>query len=415
MTKVTHLERNPFRPGMGLDPPYLADRQHQLQRFARFLDGFPEFPRNVRVTGLRGVGKTVLLQRYAMLAEEAGWVVVRRELGENLQHESAFGLALVDDCRQAVERVSRRAAVGRKASAAARAAFDLLGGISVSLVGVGIGISLRTPSAPVAPRPVLDDQLFAAIKATCRAATEAGRRGVLICYDEAHVLRDSRFERRFPLSGLLAAVARAQLERVPVMLVACGLPPLTENLALAKSYSERMFQAEVLDALTPPEDVNALVQPLLASRRPFEPELGELVRADTKGFPFQLQFFGALLWDSLPASEPITCAHFHALRPAILEALDHAFFDARLARSSRTERQLLCAIAADGEETSVRAVLMKMSGDRNLLNRLVARLIAKGLVYRPERTRLAFSVPMFGEYLRRKGLVGSGEIGGSSA
>jgi len=79
-TKVFQLERNPFRPGMGLDPPYLADRQHQLQRFAQFLGGFPDFPRNVRVTGLRGVGKTVLLQRYATAAEESGWVVVKREL-----------------------------------------------------------------------------------------------------------------------------------------------------------------------------------------------------------------------------------------------------------------------------------------------------------------------------------------------
>ncbi len=400
---------------MGLDPPYLGDRQHQLHRFARFLSGFPEFPRNVRVTGLRGVGKTVLLQRYGVIAEEAGWVVVRRELGQNLQDESAFGLALVDDCRQALQRVSRRAAVGRKASSAAHAAFDLLGGISVSLASVGIGISLRTPPAAQTPGPILDDQLFAAIKATCRAATEAGRPGIVLCYDEAHVLRDSRFERRFPLSGLLSAVARAQLQRVPVMLVVCGLPPLTDNLALAKSYSERMFQAEVLDALTPPEDINALIRPLVASQRAFEPELGELVRADTKGFPFHVQFFGALLWDSLPLSEPITCAHFNALRPAILEALDHAFFDARLARSSRTERKLLCAIAAAGEETSVRGVLMKLSGDRNLVNRLVARLISKGLVYRPERNRLAFSVPMFGEYLRRKGLVGSGESWGSSA
>ena len=96
--------RNPYRPGMGLEPPYLADRQYQLLRFTRFLDGFPDFPRNVRVTGLRGVGKTVLLQRFAALAEDSGWVVVRRELGENLQDELAFGLALVEDCRQAIER-----------------------------------------------------------------------------------------------------------------------------------------------------------------------------------------------------------------------------------------------------------------------------------------------------------------------
>ena len=110
MSKASELERNPFRPGMGLEPPYLADRQYQLHRFARYLNGFPEFPRNVRVVGLRGVGKTVLLQRYAALAEESEWVVVRRELGTDLQDEAAFGLAVVDDCRVALDRVSRRAA-----------------------------------------------------------------------------------------------------------------------------------------------------------------------------------------------------------------------------------------------------------------------------------------------------------------
>jgi hypothetical protein len=94
---------NPFRPGMGLDPPYLADRTSQLRRFDQYLTGFPDFPRNIRLTGLRGVGKTVLLQHYADLAEERGWVVVRRECSEHLQDESTFALALVADCRRAVE------------------------------------------------------------------------------------------------------------------------------------------------------------------------------------------------------------------------------------------------------------------------------------------------------------------------
>jgi len=375
---------------MGLDPPYLADRQYQLQRFSRFLDGFPEFPRNVRVTGLRGVGKTVLLQRYATVAEESGWVVVKRELGEHLNDESAFGLALIDDCREALERTSRRAAAGRKASGAVRRALDLLGGISVSLGG---------------GEPVLEDQLFAAVEATCRTAVGGGRRGVILCYDEAHLLRDSRHSRQFPLGALLAAVARAQRERVALMLVVSGLPPLTDNLALAKSYSERMFQAEVLDALRPPEDQHAFERPLKDSRRDFEPDLIEAVRADTRGYPFHIQFFGALLWDAVPASEPITCEHFRSLRPAILEALDHAFFDARLARTSRGERQLLAAIATSGEVASLREVLPRAGFGHDVAKRLVGRLVAKGLIYRPERARLAFSVPMFGEYLRRKGVA----------
>ena len=288
MTKASELERNPFRPGMGLEPPYLADRQYQLQRFARYLDGFPEFPRNVRVIGLRGVGKTVLLQRYAALAEESEWVVVRRELGTDLQDEAAFGLAVLDDCRFALDRVSRRTAAARHSKAAIAHALDLLGGISVVLAG--ISLTVRTPSTAIRQRPVLSDQLFSALEATCRTATSAGRRGVILSYDEAHLLRDSANQRQYPLSALLAAVARAQREAIPVMLVVCGLPALTDNLALAKSYSERMFQAEVLDALRPPEDQHAFERPLSESHRDFEPELIEAVRGDARGYPFHIQF-----------------------------------------------------------------------------------------------------------------------------
>src|ERR1700687_3267601 len=97
------VPRNPFRPGMGLEPPYLADRRDQLERFGRYLAGFPDFPRNLRLTGLRGVGKTVLLQRYADTAIERGWGGVRREWSEHLRDERAFALALVADCRQAAE------------------------------------------------------------------------------------------------------------------------------------------------------------------------------------------------------------------------------------------------------------------------------------------------------------------------
>src|SRR5579859_3576252 len=121
------LARNPFRPGMGLDPPYLADRQMQLERFGRFLAGFPDLPRNVRLTGLRGVGKTVLLQHYAALAEEAGWVVVRRAWSEHLNEERIFALAFVEDCRQAAERGSRTAALRGAARSLAVQALDLLG------------------------------------------------------------------------------------------------------------------------------------------------------------------------------------------------------------------------------------------------------------------------------------------------
>src|SRR5713101_9674782 len=170
---------NPFRPGMGLDPPYLADRTSQLRRFDQYLAGFPDFPRNIRLTGLRGVGKTVLLQHYAAAAEERGWVVVRRECSEHLQNESTFALALVEDCRSAVEHSSRTLALRQRSTAAARRALDLLGGLTVTLEGVTLAV--KPPTYATRQPAVLEDRLFQALELACEGATVAHHPGVLFC------------------------------------------------------------------------------------------------------------------------------------------------------------------------------------------------------------------------------------------
>jgi hypothetical protein len=388
---------------MGLDPPYLADRAAELDRFDKYLAGFPTFPRNVRLTGLRGVGKTVLLQHYAAAAEARGWVVVRRECSEHLQNESTFALALVEDCRSAVEHSSRTLALRQRSTAAARRALDLLGGLTVTLEGVTLAV--KPPTYATRQPAVLEDQLFQALELACEGATGARRPGVLFCYDEAQELSDVPRRRQFPLGLFLASVARAQRSGLAVMLVVCGLPTLTDNLARAKSYSERMFQAELLDALRPPEDVLAFTRPFQSAGRGVDTGVIESVRRDTGGYPFHIQFFGALLWEACSPWAAITHADFMRHRPTILRALDGAFFDARLARTTLRERRVLRAVALGGEITSLQSVRERLSLPNRRMQPLIAGLEAKGLLYRPERGRLAFTVPLFGDYLRRKGAV----------
>jgi hypothetical protein len=388
---------------MGLDPPYLADRAAELDRFDKYLAGFPTFPRNVRLTGLRGVGKTVLLQHYAAAAEARGWVVVRRECSEHLQNESTFALALVEDCRSAVEHSSRTLALRQRSTAAARRALDLLGGLTVTLEGVTLAV--KPPTYATRQPAVLEDQLFQALELACEGATGARRPGVLFCYDEAQELSDVPRRRQFPLGLFLASVARAQRSGLAVMLVVCGLPTLTDNLARAKSYSERMFQAELLDALRPPEDVLAFTRPFQSADRGVDTGVIESVRRDTGGYPFHIQFFGALLWEACSPWAAITHADFMRHRPTILRALDGAFFDARLARTTLRERRVLRAVALGGEITSLQSVRERLSLPNRRMQPLIAGLEAKGLLYRPERGRLAFTVPLFGDYLRRKGAV----------
>jgi AAA ATPase domain len=392
------MSPNPFRPGMGLEPSYLADRAGQLDRFARYLGGFPGLPRNVRLTGLRGVGKTVLLHRYATVAETAGWLVVKRECSEHLQEEASFGQALVEDCRRAVEASSRGLALKHRSQAAVTKALSLLGSFTISLAGVTMAV--RAPA--LRARPLLfEDQIFTALEVASNSAASAGKPGVLLCYDEAHLLRDTPGSRQFPLGLLLAALARAQREGLPVMLVVCGLPTLTDNLARAKSYSERMFQAEELGALSPPEDLLAFTRPVELAGRPYEPDLAAKVLVETGGYPFHIQFFGALLWDAVELPAGITLRDLAMHRSAILRALDHAFFDARLARTSRAERGLLAAVAASGESAQVQEVLKRAGLPNRSAQQMIARLRDKGLLYRPERGLLAFTVPLLGDYLRR--------------
>src|SRR3984893_16843426 len=204
---------NPFRPGMGLEPPYLADRRDQLERFRRYLDGFPDFPRNLRLTGLRGVGKTGLLQRYAETAIERGWVVVSREWSEHLRDERAFALALVEDCRQAAEQNARSRHLKAAAASAIDRALDLLGSLSVSLAGITVAVRSRRHQRQ--PAPALEDQLFDAVASACRAVSATGGSGLVFCYDEAHVVHDSVPTLQLPLSTLLAITARHQLEAGP--------------------------------------------------------------------------------------------------------------------------------------------------------------------------------------------------------
>ena len=144
------------------------------------------------------------------------------------------------------------------------------------------------------------------MKITADTVIAAGRPGLLLCYDEAHVVRDSPRARQYPLGTLLAAIARAQRDQIPVMLVLSGLPSLTENLARAKSYSERMFQAEELERLQTPEDLNAFNRPLIAGGRASDPAVAESVARDTSGYPFFIQFIGAQLWEASPGRLPST-------------------------------------------------------------------------------------------------------------
>lgn len=387
---------SPYRPGTGLEPPYLGDREAQLERFRSYLQD-PDHPRNLVVTGLRGVGKTVLLNHFSNLAESAGWLVVEREFSEPDAEPHLFARTLLDDLARLTRRLSRSRRLGGAAAAAAEGVMSFLGTLSVSYGEVTLGITPRAPHSEVSGR--LDDDLREALLRVGDLCRRTEHRGFVLRYDEFQVIREKRG--RLTLSGLLTAVAAAQQRQVPVILVLCGLAPLLENLSRSKSYSERMFTIEELGNLRPPEDRAALVDPAARAGRRLEEEAIEAVLRDSAGYPFFLQVYGDALWTG-SRGEVITLADFRRLRPAILQGLDRGFFEARYLRASRNERALLRQVAAEGESATVER-LQHLSGLRNnQLQPLLRSLVDKGLVYRPQRGVVAFTAPLFGDFLRRR-------------
>lgn len=403
------VARNPYQPGVGTTPPYLADREHQLQRFRNYLDDFPEKRRNVRLSGLRGVGKTVLLKEYRALARERDWVVVRRDLSARLCQEAEFALAVADDLETAIRSFSNVAKL-RAALASARRA---VGEITVGLPG---GVSVSVTPSTTSGRPILEDRVSEALVEVGRLAARAGR-GVALLYDEAHTMHDQPRQHQYPLGALLGAFVQAQDDDeppLPVMLVVSGLPPLVANLQAARSHAERLFRVEELGNLSltpssgggPSPAALALTKPAAATGIRFQPEVAERIVAELDGYPYFIQKYGEALWDAADAAnlDVVTAALYQETRARIQDALDAEFFENRYLDAPRADQLTLRVAASLGEEQFELARLAEQFERRNMnaTQQSVNRLLKSNHIYRVSQGVYAYTAPLFADFLRRK-------------
>ncbi len=386
---------SPYRPGNGIDPPYLGDREEQIEAVRRFLRN-PRHPRNVLITGLRGVGKTVLLNRMQAEAEALGWIVVDREFSEPDAEPHAFANAVLTDVNRALRRLSLSARLKDRAGQMLQSTIDVVGALTVSYGEFKVSVDTRRRRGEPVRR--LDDDLREALTHICELCMKSEYRGLVLRYDEFHVIRERAGAPT--LSALLSATSAIQQHSLPLMLMLCGLPPVVDNLSRSKSYSERMFLTQELGNLRPPEDEAALVDPAVRLGRRYADDVVEAVMQDSGGYPFFIQVYGDALWSG-STGETITMADLRRLRPRILATLDAGFFRARYVRASPHERLLMRNIASFGESATIEQ-LQQASGKRNNeIQPTISALIQKGLIYRPERARVAFTAPMFGAFLTR--------------
>jgi hypothetical protein len=401
------MAKNPYRPGVGTRPPYLAGRDEQIRRFERLLEDFPEKRRNVRVTGLRGVGKTVLLKEYERLATQQDWVVVRRDWSARLCDEEDFATAVASHLREAVEALSATAKLKNRVASALKA----IGQVQVRLpedVVVSVG-----PGGEQPPRTVLEDRLRDALLEVGAVARAQGR-GVALLFDEAHSVYDRPTKGQYPLGALLSAIVAAQDDDdnpLPIMLVLCGLPSLVRNIHAARSNAERLFRAELLGNLSleaePPAKLSVAAQALArpAKNIAYAAGVADHVARDVDGYPYFLQWFGEELWDAADrtGAPKIDDALYQRERISIQNDLDDEFFEPRY-RDARTADQAMLRIAASlGGERLAKADLddatVKSPG---AVAQSLLRLIADNLVYRDDHGIYAYTAPMFGDFMRRR-------------
>lgn len=390
MTKTPR--RNPYRPGVGVRPLYLAGRDAPRRRFGAMLRAAPEQPASMRVTGLRGVGKTVLLDVFADQAQELNWEPAFLELQPGHNTDDAIRGTLGSLFGRTRERLSRLARLRSVAGTALRPAS-----LSLSWEDVSLSVSFGSER---------EEDLARELFATIELALAKGRAGVVLLLDEAQLVRDERDRHgEHPLSLLIAPVVALQRRELPLGLVVCGLPTLAANLQKARSYSERLFRGEDINSLEPEEALEAFTRPLDQTDRNADRAVAEAVVEEVEGYPYFLQLWGSELWDAadLAGVDRLTVDLLEATHQDIYGRLDRDFYEPRVATLTPAEQDLLTASAAC-PYPPLRSADLNRASDRTPgnVNVLLGRLVEAGALYRIRKGEYAYTAPKFRDYLRRR-------------
>lgn len=382
---------NPYAPGAGTPPPELAGRDalREKVRIAveRVRRSLPT--KSVLLVGLRGVGKTVLLDRLRDDAEAAGVHTLRIEAPEG----RSLPALLAPQLRQALLRLSRQQQAKEWAQRGLRALAGFAKSLKLKYDDIEVGLDFD-PEPGLADNGDLEHDLQALLETVGVAAQKAGTALVMFIDELQYVAEDE-------LAALITALHRCAQRRLPITLIGAGLPQLPGRIGRAKSYAERLFDFPEIGPLNAAAARIALVKPADVQGVAFtDPALGEIVR-QTRGYPYFLQEWGKHSWDNATAS-PIELADVEAASVQAVAALDESFFRVRFDRLTPGEKRYLRAMAELGPGPH-------RSGDiADCLQRPVTalgptrgKLIAKGMVWSPNHGDTAFTVPLFDEFMRR--------------
>jgi hypothetical protein len=387
---------NPYAPGAGTPPPELAGRDDELAQFkvllARVVAGRSE--RSMIITGLRGVGKTVLLNRFEAAAAKAHWAVAMYEVPGERDHARPFRDVMAELCRKNLYELSR----GAKLTAVGRKAWGVLRSFRMT---ASINAATGELELSVEPVPGLADSgnlnadltdLFVQLGEVARSK----KTGVLFLLDEVQNLESA------DLAALITAIHRVDQKSLPLTVVVAGLPQLPGLAGDAKSYAERLFEYRTIGKLEPADARTALTSPAAAHQVQFTNDALDLLLDKTEAYPHFIQQWGKGVWNAADAT-PIGVDAVKRAEADVLLALDKGFFGVRFDRATPEERRYMNAMADLGAGPHRSGVVAKKVGKTTTqVAGIRDSLIKKGLIYSSDYGKIAFTVPHFESYLKRR-------------
>jgi AAA ATPase domain len=380
---------NPFAPGAGTRPPELAGREQIIEdatvALSRVKAGRPA--KSQMLLGLRGVGKTVLLNEIAVIAERHhGYLTVELETPESRRLPEM----LVPHLRSVLNRLST---VEKAKTLAMKGLRGLQSFASAFRVRVG-GVEFSVAEPGVADSGDLEMDLPELLLLVGEAAA-AAETPVALFIDEVQYLSAE------DLSALIVSVHKVGQRQLPLIVFGAGLPQLAALAGEAKSYAERLFAYPAVGPLVQSAAERAIREPIRSEKADIDPSALEAIVEQTQGYPYFLQEWGSHAWDAAPAS-PITDADVSRATTAALQALDGGFFRVRLDRLTPREKDYMRAMAElgpgphrSGDIAALLGVQVTQAGP------VRGGLLKKGMIYSPQHGDTAFTVPMFDAFMRR--------------
>ncbi len=391
---------NPFRPGAGQPPPYLAGREHEKIEFEKLLHQDPIL-KNFILTGLRGVGKTVLLEILKPIAVQKGWFWAGNDLSESASvSEATLALRIIADIAPLVSSFTIGEEELKKA------------GFEIPHDKIEAKLNFVMLSTIYSNTPGLESDKLKKVLEIVWDVVKSKVKGIVLAYDEAQILKDKATDKQYPLSLLLEVIQYLQKKQIPYLLVLTGLPTLFPNLVEARTYAERMFNIITLDKLSESETKEAILKPIETegcSVTFTEHGISEILKYSS-GYPYFIQFFCKEAFDAILQQIKVGVEFPSITIPEFVRKLDTDFYSGRWSRVTDRQRDLLIIISklpnADTEftnkEIGEKSIELNNEFKPTYINSSLLRLIEAGLIFKNRRSKYSFAVPLLANYIRRQ-------------